>query len=160
MSIAINRLYRPRGRFSKNHVSFVTCHQSPVTCHLSRDHHYMQIQLLWKSQEVWWCGCGRVGDRVFFGFFFIRKKKHFFVNFYLEILGRTITIRSLNRSPIICYTEGTIDNRLPLQLIDWIGLRVDWVKIDITMALLLCQDSLECFSPDLSACTLTTPILS
>ena len=45
---------------------FVSCHMSCVTCQgtcqLSPEKHSMQFQLLWKSQEVWWGGCGRFGD--------------------------------------------------------------------------------------------------
>ena len=32
------------------------CTLSPVTYHLSPDHHSEQLQMLWQSKEVWWCG--------------------------------------------------------------------------------------------------------
>ena len=38
------------------------CQVPHVTCHQSPDHYPMKHQLLWKSQEVWWCSCGRFGD--------------------------------------------------------------------------------------------------
>ena len=41
------------------HMTYVTCHLSPVTWHVSPDNHFMQLQLLWKSIEVWWCSYRR-----------------------------------------------------------------------------------------------------
>ena len=39
------------------HLSHVTCHLSPVTWP-----HSIQLEQLWKSQDVRWCGRGRFGD--------------------------------------------------------------------------------------------------
>ena len=44
------------------HMSNCMCHRWHITCHLSPDHHSFQLQLLWKSKEVWLCGCGTFGE--------------------------------------------------------------------------------------------------
>ena len=53
--------FREEKKTEKCPILHVTCHMLNITYHLSPDHHSMQLHLLRKSQEVWWCGwCGLV----------------------------------------------------------------------------------------------------
>ena len=79
----------------------IRCHVSPVTCHLSPDHPSMQLQL------VWWCGCGKFGDR----------KSFFF-----------ITVGYCVLAPLGAEWH-TQTNRQTSQRLDWAGLGAGRVKI-------------------------------
>ena len=66
MSIKESKLISQRQRVKENkketkirtkfciQVSHSTCHLSTATCQMSPDHHFIQLHMLRKFQEVWW----------------------------------------------------------------------------------------------------------
>ena len=77
---------------SLTQVSNVTCHRSPVPCHLSTDHHFIQLQLLWKTQEYW----------------YVLEFKKIFSTTTTKCSGnlKTFLTRSLHPSPVKIYTNS------------------------------------------------------
>ena len=97
-------------------------------CHLSPDHHSMQLHLVWKTQEVWWCSCGRfchlVMDRV------KKIKIKFGEKNSFTLYGISSSTGRLH-SPLLKSYKEEKNRQTDTQiswLIDWIGLGADSVK--------------------------------